>query len=70
MGLRFQKRIPILPGVAINIGKSGFSVSIGPRGSKLIIGTDGIRTSVGVPGTGTRYETRQIGWGKDKHKRN
>lgn len=62
MGVRFQKRITILPGVSINIGNGGFSISIGPRGAKLTIGPKGVKTSVGVPGTGARYESKRIGW--------
>ena len=34
MGFRFSKRIKILPGVSINLSKSGVSASVGPRGAK------------------------------------
>ena len=57
MGIRFSRRIRILPGVYLNFGKSGFSISIGPRGAKLTMGKRGIKSSVGLPGTGIRYET-------------
>ena len=61
MGFRFYKRINILPGVSINLGKKGASVSVGPRGAKMTIGPNGTRTSVGIPGTGIRYEKRYGG---------
>jgi hypothetical protein len=57
MGMRFQRRIRILPWLYLNLGKGGFSISIGPRGAKLTIGKRGAKGSVGVPGTGIRYET-------------
>jgi len=57
MGIRFQKRISILPGLSINLGKRGASVSIGPRGAKTTISSRGVKHSYGIPGTGIRYET-------------
>ena len=57
MGFRFQKRISILPGLSINLGKRGASLSIGPRGVKTTIGSRGVKHSYGIPGTGIRYET-------------
>ena len=33
MGFRFQKRIKIMPGVRLNLSKSGASWSVGPRGA-------------------------------------
>ncbi len=57
MGFRFQKRISILPGISINLGKRGASVSVGPRGLKTTISSRGVKHSIGLPGTGIRYET-------------
>ena len=57
MSIRFQKRISILPGLSINLGKSGGSVSIGPRGAKTTISSKGVKRSYSIPGTGIRYET-------------
>jgi len=31
-GLRFQRRIRVLPGVHLNLSLSGIGVSVGPRG--------------------------------------
>lgn len=55
MGFRFQKRIKILPGVTINLSKSGVSTSVGPRGAKLNFGKRGTKATVGIPGTGLSY---------------
>lgn len=63
MGFRFQKRISILPGVRINLSKSGASASVGPRGADVNIGKDGITTNAGIPGTGLSYR-QKVGGGK------
>ena len=58
MGFRFQKRISILPGLRINLSKSGASASIGPRGADVNIGRDGVTTNAGIPGTGLSYRSK------------
>jgi hypothetical protein len=58
MGFRFQKRISILPGVRINLSKSGASASIGPKGADVNIGPHGVTTNAGIPGTGMSYRSR------------
>jgi hypothetical protein len=55
MPLRFRKSIKILPGVKINLSKSGVSTSFGKRGSSINIGKKGIRSTVGMPGTGFSF---------------
>ena len=56
MGMRFQKRIKILPGVYINLSKSGVSASVGGHGATVNVGADGRRmVTVGIPGTGLSY---------------
>ena len=52
MGFRFQKRIKILPGITINLSKSGLSTSLGPRGAKVTLGHGKTRTTIGIPGSG------------------
>jgi len=57
--MRFQKRIKILPGISINLSKSGASTSIGPRGAKVTLGHGKQRTTISAPGTGISHtETR------------
>lgn len=58
MGFRFIKRIKILPGVYINLGKKNMSVSIGPRGAKFTAGTAGKKVTVGIPKTGLYYTNK------------
>jgi hypothetical protein len=57
-GLRFQKRLRVLPGVRINLSKSGASASIGPRGADVNIGPHGVTTNTGIPGTGLSYRSK------------
>jgi len=35
VGLRFQRRIKVLPGVRINLSKSGVGFSVGGRGAHI-----------------------------------
>ncbi|MBQ8937233.1 MAG: DUF4236 domain-containing protein, partial [Bacteroidaceae bacterium] len=42
MGVRFNKRIKVLPYVTANVGKSGVSLTIGPKGKTLNIGSTGV----------------------------
>jgi len=55
MSFRFWRRVKILPGVTLNLSKTGGSLSFGPRGAKVTIGPHGKRTTVGIPGTGLFY---------------
>lgn len=56
MGVRFQKRIRIFPGVYINLSKSGVSASLGGKGATVNVNATGKRTvNVGLPGTGLSY---------------
>ena len=58
MGLRFRKTISVLPGVRLNISKSGVSASVGPKGLTLNLGRKGARGTVGLPGTGLSYSEK------------
>lgn len=55
MGLRFFRRVRVLPGVTVNLSKSGASMSFGVRGAHYTVGPRGRRVTVGVPGTGLYY---------------
>jgi Protein of unknown function (DUF4236) len=55
MGFRFRRTFTLLPGVRLNLSKSGLSASIGPRGLHYTIGAKGTRTTVGLPGSGISY---------------
>ena len=59
MGFRFFKRLYILPGVSLNLSKSGISFSFGFPGARLTLGKRGIRKTIGLPGTGMYYTTNK-----------
>lgn len=57
MGLRFRKRVTLLPGLHLNFSlRRGISASIGAPGATHNVGLDGRhRSSVGLPGSGISY---------------
>lgn len=57
MGLRFYRRVSLLPGVRLNIGTRSTSLSFGHRGAWLTTGAHGRRATFGIPGSGLRYTT-------------
>lgn len=61
-GFRFHKSFKILPGIRLNLSKSGLSTSIGKAGRTINIGPKGNRATVGLPGTGLSYR-RSFGAG-------
>ncbi len=54
-GVRFRKSIGILPGVKLNVSKTGVSTSLGGRGATMNIGTRSRTVTLGIPGTGLSY---------------
>lgn len=55
-GVRFRKTFKVLPGVKVNLSKTGVSTSLGGRGATVNVGTQGQRTiTLGIPGTGLSY---------------
>ena len=65
MGLSFKKRIKILPGLNINLSKSGLGLSAGPKGAKVSLGADG-KTRVSVGKGSLRYsKTLESGTSKE-----
>jgi len=52
MAIRFRKSIKLLPGVRINLSKTGISTSIGPRGASLNLRGGKKRLTTSIPGTG------------------
>ncbi|MHB8689007.1 MAG: DUF4236 domain-containing protein [Candidatus Dormibacteraceae bacterium] len=58
MPLRFYRRASILPGVRLNLSRSGPSLSLGVRGVHMTVGNRrGTRYSMGIPGTGLAWYT-------------
>lgn len=58
MGLRYFRRVKLLPGFTMNLSKSGPSLSLGVRGAHVTVGRRGVRRTVGIPGTGLFYTSR------------
>jgi hypothetical protein len=57
MGFRFRKIFSVLPGVKVNLSKSGVSTSLGGHGATVNVGTSGKRTiTLGIPGSGMSYQ--------------
>ena len=54
---RFRKTISILPGVRVNLSKTGVSGSVGGHGATLNVGHGKENITLGVPGTGLSYRT-------------
>ena len=50
--LRFHRSIRLLPGVRINLAKTGRRLSLGPRGARLNVSRQGWRTTLSLIGTG------------------
>jgi hypothetical protein len=63
MGFRFRRSVRVIPGIRVNVSKSGItSVSVGRRGITTNINSKGIRTTFSVRGTGISYSTDRSGW--------
>ena len=58
MGFRFRNIIKLMPGLRLNISKSGISATVGVRGACVNVGAKGTFLNVGVPGTGVSYRNR------------
>lgn len=60
MSIRFRKRIKILPGVVINLSKSGCSATVGKRGTSVNLSPGKpTKATAGIPGSGI-YATEKI----------
>ena len=55
--LRLWRRKQIVPGLRMNLSKSGVSWSLGVRGAHFTVGPRGTRQTLGIPGTGLSYTT-------------
>jgi hypothetical protein len=56
MGLRFQRRIRVFPGLRLNLSRSGVGFSVGGRGAHVGITARGqTYTSIGLPGSGLSW---------------
>ena len=65
MGVRFRKSKQIIPGVKLNVSKSGAGVRVGGKSAGVSVGPRGTRASASIPGSGISYSTK-IGGSKSK----
>lgn len=68
MPFRFRRTFKILPGVKINVSKSGMSVTVGPKGYHLTFGKQGIRQTIDFPGEGLSHTSLLFKGDDDKPK--
>lgn len=52
MAWSYRRRIKIIPGVHLNLSKSGISASIGVKGASVTVGKKGTYLNTGIPGLG------------------
>src|SRR6267154_4682082 len=55
MGWRFRKSFKLIPGVRLNLSKSGLSCSVGGAPFTLNVGQRGIYGTASIPGTGISF---------------
>lgn len=55
MGWRFRKSFTVIPGLKLNLSKSGLSASIGGAPFTLNVGPHGVIETASIPGTGLSY---------------
>lgn len=65
--MKYRKRVKLLPGVTLNISKSGFSTTVGVRGASVNMGRNGAFLNTGIPGTGI-YDRKKINFSKGQTK--
>jgi hypothetical protein len=58
MGWRFRQSFKVIPGVRLNLSKSGLSCSIGGAPLTLNVGPRGVYGTASVPGTGISYRQK------------
>jgi len=59
MAWRLYRRVRIIPGLRVNLSRSGPSLSIGHRGAWYTVGPRGRRVTLGLPGSGL-YWTEKV----------
>jgi hypothetical protein len=59
---RFRRTIRLLPGVHLNISKTGVSLSLGGPGATINFNKEGAQTTLGLPGSGMTYRGDRSKW--------
>ena len=58
MGWRFRQSFKIIPGVRLNLAKTGLSLSVGGAPLTLNVGRRGVYGTASIPGTGIQFRQR------------
>ena len=66
MGWRFRQSFKLIPGVKLNLSKSGLSCSVGGAPFTFNVGNKGVMLTGSVPGTGISYR-QHFGLGQTQH---
>src|SRR4051794_32254324 len=64
MGFRFRQSFKIMPGLRLNLSKTGHSWSLGAPGYTANFRKGRVRTTASIPGTGLSYVTETGGKGR------
>jgi hypothetical protein len=56
---QYRRQKKLLPGVTLNLSKSGAGLSFGPRGAKVSVGPRGLGATATLLGTGLTFIWRQ-----------
>ncbi|HSD07893.1 DUF4236 domain-containing protein [Flavobacterium sp.] len=59
--MRFRKSIKILPGIKVNLSKTGLSTTVGAKGLSVNAGKKGTYFNTGIPGTGIYNRQKILG---------
>ncbi|RLA73823.1 MAG: hypothetical protein DRG78_21940 [Epsilonproteobacteria bacterium] len=70
MSWLFRKRIKWLPGIFLNLSRSGLGLGLGTRGASVSVGKRGIYANTGFPGTGIYRRDKLAGWSDFQTKKN
>ncbi|HET9098263.1 MAG TPA: DUF4236 domain-containing protein [Candidatus Saccharimonadales bacterium] len=66
--MRYRKSIKIIPGVKVNLTKTGIGATFGVKGAHYSVHSGGRRTtSIGLPGTGMYYQTTHVNHAATPH---
>lgn len=58
MPINFRKRFTLMPGVRLNLGKTGISTTLGPKGASVNVGKQGVHANASLHGTGLSIRKR------------
>lgn len=67
MGWRFRRSFSVIPGVRLNLSKSGLSCSVGGAPFTVNVGNKGVMLTGSLPGTGISYRQRFADGSQTQH---